>query len=135
MGDDTMLHNVKSGQKVWCIDTFGNIHNAVVNKTVLVKRKNKQITYVRMSEVDGHQNNQGFSIDACYPSREALLEGEKAKSNRQVQLYCEKIQSVNDLVEFMFNNTVAPAEEYTNYDARKAAAIRAEELLGLKLEV
>lgn len=85
-----MLHNVKSGQKVWCIDTFGNIHNAVVNKTVLVKRKNKQITYVRMSEADGHQNNQGFSIDACYPSREALLEGEKAKSDRQVQLYCEK---------------------------------------------
>lgn len=47
----------------------------------------------------------------------------------------KKIRSVNDLVEFMFNNTVAPAEEYTNYDARKAAAIRAEELLGLKLEV
>lgn len=62
----------------------------------------------------------------------------KAKKRNLTDKYsctAKKIRSVNDLVEFMFNNTVAPAEEYTNYDARKAAAIRAEELLGLKLEV
>ena len=126
---------IKAGQKVWCVDAFGNIHNAITNETMVSQRGKKQITYVMMSSVDGYRSSQGFPIDACYSSREALLESEKAKADRNVRLYCEEIQSVNDLVEFMFNNPVAPAEEYTDYDARKAAAIRAEELLGLKLEV
>ena len=45
--------------------------------------------------------------------------------NKKVQEYCEKINDITDLVFFMFNHNVALAEEYTDWEARKAAQIKA----------
>ena len=45
--------------------------------------------------------------------------------NKKVQDYCKDINDVKDLVFFMFDHNVAPAEEYTDWEAREAARIKA----------
>ena len=45
--------------------------------------------------------------------------------NKKVQEYCEKINDIADLVFFMFDHNVAPAEEYTDWETRAAARIKA----------
>lgn len=49
-----------------------------------------------------------------------------------VQSYKDQIKSVEDLVRFMYSHQVS-LDEYTDYQARLAASIRAKELLGIEL--
>lgn len=46
----------------------------------------------------------------------------------------EKIKTVEDLVRFMYDNTVSEADEYTDEDGRRIAAMKAKELLGIDLD-
>lgn len=46
----------------------------------------------------------------------------------------KKIRTVEDLVRFMYDNTVSEADEYTDEDGRKIAAMKAKELLGIDLD-
>lgn len=46
----------------------------------------------------------------------------------------EKVRTVKDLVRFMYDNTVSEADEYTDEDGRKIAAMKAKELLGIDLD-
>lgn len=82
---------------------------------------------------DGGSNT--IRLTKLYHTNEECLHAMKLKSEQTIQNYKSQIKTVEDLVEFMYNNCVACAEEYTDWDARKAAAERAKELLNIDLEV
>ena len=69
-----------------------------------------------------------------YHTYEECLNAKKLKSKETIQNYKSQIKTVEDLVEFMYDNCVSCCEEYTDWDARKAAAERAKQLLNINLE-
>lgn len=62
-----------------------------------------------------------------------MLEALRSEYNGKVEKYCSQIKDVKDLVAFCYKHNFS-AEEYTEYEAAKAAKIRAKELLDLELE-
>lgn len=58
----------------------------------------------------------------------------KQKTENIVKEYKDSIKDVNDLIRFMYNENVATAEEYTDWNARRAAKERTLELLGIELD-
>lgn len=64
----------------------------------------------------------------CYSSKEKCVLAKQKNSEKQIEDYCEGIKTINDLVIFCLNHVVCPAEEYTDWEARKAAIKKAEEL-------
>ena len=69
-----------------------------------------------------------------YPTREELIKAMDKKYNSIVNRYKASIQSIDDLIRFMYEHPVSYCEEYTDYDARRAAKERAFELCGVQLE-
>ena len=64
----------------------------------------------------------------CYFTEESCLKAQAAKIKKKIKDYKESINSTEDLINFMLNNTVSFAEEYTDWEAREAAIQKAEEL-------
>ena len=87
-------------------------------------------------KVEGTRSDNGtqwVKKDDCYASEEDLADAIQEKSDKRVNEFLEQIKNVDDLVQFMFDNTVSMAEEYTDLDARKAAQIAADNLLNQDL--
>lgn len=70
----------------------------------------------------------------CYPTCEAALAAQQSKNEAIRNKYRDSIQSVKDLVKFMYDNNVCGSEEYTNWNARQIAREKAAELLDLNLD-
>lgn len=71
----------------------------------------------------------------CYPTREAALKAQNAAIEATKAKYRAEIHSVEELVRFMYENTIASgACEYTDWEARTVAREKAKELLGIELE-
>lgn len=69
-----------------------------------------------------------------FHTEEGCIDYEQAKSQSLISKYKNEINSVEDLVRFMFNNPVSNCEEYIDYDARCAVIQRAKEMLNINLE-
>lgn len=82
--------------------------------------------------IDGGSNT--MRLTKLYHTYEECLNAKELKSKQTIENYKSQIKTIEDLVKFMYNNCVACAEEYTDWDARKAAAERAKELLDIDLE-
>lgn len=61
---------------------------------------------------------------------EHIARTEKERFNKRLN----EIKTVKDLVRFMYDNTVSEADEYTDEDGRRIAAMKAKELLGIDLD-
>lgn len=118
---------MKIGQEIWYQDTYGNIQSGEVIGF------HEGIDYVKIRGTRSSHGSQGVKITHCYSTKDELITAMQVKSQERVSAFCGKIKTVNNLVRFMYDNTVSSAEEYTDWDARKAAAIRAKELLGIDL--
>lgn len=70
----------------------------------------------------------------CFHTAKELSDSVQAESNALKQKYRDEITDIKSLVQFMFNNTVSCAEEYTNWEARWACIEAAKDLLNLDLE-
>lgn len=112
----------KVGDKVY-FDYFDSICVATI-----VKIKGN---FADLKWIDGGSNT--MRITKLYHTYEDYLNAMKLKSKQTIENYKSKIKTVEDLVKFMYNNCVACCEKYTDWDARKAAAERAKELLGIDL--
>lgn len=64
----------------------------------------------------------------CYFSYQACINAMNAKDNEMVQKYKEEINSIDDMLIFALNHTISCAEEYTDWNARKAFIERGKEL-------
>lgn len=117
-----MEQNFKSGDYVYFIDRYDNNLEGTV----------KDIFYFPNCPT----YNNYYIISTRYGSitvvEENIFKTEKERSdalverhNIQVKEYCDGIKDYKDLIVFMFNHTVSCAEEYTDWEAREAARIKA----------
>ena len=68
-----------------------------------------------------------------YISKNDAEQAYNTEIQNRIEEYKSRINTVEDLVKFMFNENVTHAEEYTNYEARQAAIEKAKELLSIEL--
>ena len=69
-----------------------------------------------------------------FKDKESAMRALEDSHGARVKEYCSRIDSVEDLVRFAYDEVVSTAEEYTNWDARKAYAVMAKKLLGIRLD-
>lgn len=113
----------KVGDLVW-FDYFDFIYSAHIVK---IKGDLAHLKWTR-----GGSNI--MRLTKLYRTREDCLNAIEENSKLAIQNYKSQIITIEDLVKFMYENCVACAEEYTDWDARKAAAERANELLNIDLK-
>ena len=75
----------------------------------------------------------GGALENLYLTKEEAINSLNDKNNKEVEEYKETIKSIEDLVVFCLDNCVANAEEYTNWNARRAAIEKAKEY-GIDIE-
>lgn len=134
-----MIKNPKIGQKVWFLEPWGQcIHSAKITalgETEVSTRNPKK--YPKYPYADIQWDDGGSSsclLKDLYASREELQKEVRKKEEKKIAEIKAKIKDANDLVQFMYDNCVACAEEYTDWTARRAVKEIAKEMLGLKLE-
>lgn len=122
------------GDEIWFYQEYTGIVKATIidfRKTMNYFKRDEEITYAYVETEDGM--NTGVLLSDMHESKNACLKACEAKTEKIVKEYKDSIKDVNDLVRFMYNENVATAEEYTDWDARRAAKERALELLGIEL--
>lgn len=72
-------------------------------------------------------------VENLYPSAEALAQAKEKEQNDYIASLNEQIQTIEDLVQFMYSHTVSCAEEYTDWDARAAVKEIALKKFGIQL--
>lgn len=95
----------------------------------LHNRENIKFAKIRDTDLGGTINVKTENI--FLTEKDAKDEMQK-RNQAELQAYKAEIQSVDDLVNFMFNHHVA-CGDYTDWNARLAANIRAKEL-GIKIK-
>lgn len=130
-----MIKNPKIGQKVWFKETWsGFVHSAKITafgETEVSARNTKKYQYAKLTWDGG---NSSCLLKDLYASRKELIFALKKESENKINKIKLNIHDVNDLIKFMYNHCIAPAEEYTDWDARQAVKEIAKEMLGLELE-
>lgn len=119
------MKNIKLGQTIWFSTAYEPIKCGTVFGIGMSAHGEMAVT-IRESSIP-------IPARKCYDTEEELKDVLKQEFDKRVQDYCDKISDVKALVAFCFEHNMA-AEEYTNYEARQAAQIRAKELLDLILE-
>lgn len=107
--------------KVWFFDNYGNLCSGIIQETLGVCEKYYEI------HLD-HGGTMGVRTENCHLSKQAAIQAQNEKEQKQIQKYKDSIQSLDDLFVFCLNHCCAHAEEYTDYEARKACIERAKEL-------
>lgn len=125
--------DLKIGQEIWFKAPYVDVNSGIVTEIrEHVKTPKGEEIYAMLNGTRDTFGSTGARINDCYPTKEALLNGLKAESNNKVKEYCNSIQTVEDLVQFCYDHNMS-GEEYTDWEAKKAARIRAKELLGIDL--
>ena len=115
-----MEQNFKPGDYVYFIDSYNNNHEGEIFD-ILSPLKYKMVFY----SIKTRYGTFTVPIYDIFKTKEDREQARIKRYNKKVQEYCEKINDITDLVFFMFNHNVALAEEYTDWEARKAAQIKA----------
>lgn len=115
-----MEQNFKSGDYVYFIDNYNNNHEGEIFN-ILSSLKYKMVFY----SIKTRYGTFTVPIYDIFKTKEDRDQARIKRYNKKVQEYCEKINDITDLVFFMFGHNVAFAEEYTDWEAREAARIKA----------
>lgn len=119
----TELDGHKLGDNVWYMDTYDNLHSG----TIIEFRNN----YAAIRE--SIHNVSHTKVSSLYPSKEDCLHAAEEKSQNRIMAFLSDLNTVEDLVRFMYDNVVSSADEYTDWDAQKAAEIAAKNILNIDL--
>lgn len=134
-----MANTFKVGDKAyfeesWTENIIGGEVVEVGMTEATEKHPSEQFVKIKIEGSRYEKRNQLSS--KCYPSREAALAAQKSENEAICNKYRESIQSVKDLVKFMYDNNVCNgACEYTDWNARQVAREKAAELLDLDLGI
>ena len=115
-----MEQNFKPGDYVYFMDSYNNNHEGEISD-ILSPLKYKMVFY----SIKTRYGTFTVPIYDIFKTKEDREQACIKRYNKKVQEYCEKINDIADLVFFMFDHNVAPAEEYTDWEARAAARIKA----------
>lgn len=117
------------GTEVW-YESWDSLHSGKITEFDDEKHPDR----VMVEGTRSDHGTQWVKKDGCYASKEDLIDAIQEESDRRVNEFLAQIKNVNDLVQFMYDNTVSMTDEYTDWDARKAARMAADNLLGIDLE-
>ena len=121
----------KTNQKIYYIDHWTDMIGAAEIRKIEQMEDCGYVYHVKC--VDGGLGGMMLPEDMCFATKDAAIQYQAAKTNMIENKYRSEIKSVKDLVRFMYDNVVSCAEEYTDWHARKVAAEKAKELLGIDL--
>ena len=118
------LEDIKIGDTVWFVEHWSSF---------IYSRKIKEINppFVTIST---NQGTFSSSIDKLYTSQEELLKAEKEKSEKRREKMKADINSVEDLMRFMYKNYITDCNDYVDYDAKAVVKEYAKEMLHIELE-
>ena len=124
-----MIKNPRVGQIAWFEEHWSGTPTKCKIETVSERTAN-------IKALDGARGNYtNMPLDRLFTTKQELLDAMHDKSNKHVASIKASIQTVEDLVRYMYDHVVANAEEYTDYDARRAVRERARELLNIDLSM
>lgn len=123
------IEDMELGQEIWFSDAWDNILSGKI-----IRFYDDHSGYVGIKGTRGNPGTQGVKINGCYPSRQELLDAMEAESERRRKKFCEEIRTTGDLARFMYSHAVSCTGEWTDWDARRAAAERAKDLLHIDLD-
>lgn len=125
--------DIKVGQEIWFRTSYADVNSGIVTEIwESAKALKGKETYIMLTGTRDTRGSMTARIKDCYPTKEALLSELKATSDAKVKEYYESIWTVEDLVRFCYNHNMR-AEEYTDWEAQKAAKLRTKELLDIDL--
>lgn len=108
----------------------GGWDDSSVERGVITKIENDRFTVKGKTQVGTFICTEGL-----YETSEECRDAIRKENEAITKGYLDEITSVKDLVKFMYDNVVASAEDYTDWNARHAAHIKAQELLGIDLDL
>lgn len=121
----------KLDQKVYYIDHWTDMIGAAVVQDV---SEHESCGYVyKVKCVEGHYGSMSLPENMCFETKQIAEQKRKEKAEQIENKYRNEICDLKDLVRFMYDNVVSCAEEYTDWHARKVAAEKAKEFLGIDL--
>lgn len=123
------------GDRVWGIErgwAEGIVHGEITKIETVKDCIGKEITVI---DIRGSSAMLSRSVkeEDVYMSNNDAEQAYKEEIQNRIKEYKSRINTVEDLVKFMFNENVACAEEYTDYEARQAVIEKAKELLDIEL--
>lgn len=134
-----MANTFKIGDKAYFEESW--TENIIGGKVIEVgmtdeTEKHPSEQFVKI-QIEGSRHDKRTQLSSkCYPTREAALAAQQNENKTICNKYRSEIQTVKDLVTFMYNNNVHNgACEYTDWNARQVAREKAAELLGIDLGI
>ena len=121
-----MITNAKIGQIIWFKERWSGMPTEAKITAVYDTHAETHLT---------HGGTMNVRFADMFVSKNELMRTMQDESNRNVAVIKASIQTVEDLVRYMYDHVVANAEEYTDYDARRAVRERARELLNIDLSM
>lgn len=127
------MYKFKVGDHVWFDQCWVGLTSGTITSIEEIENRNTgtKTVFARIHADDG--GDSGAKIDRLWKTKEEGIEAMRAETEAMVKRYKDSIKDVKDLVQFMYDETVSSAEEYTNWEARWAVRERAKELLGIDL--
>lgn len=120
-----MITNAKIGQTIWFKERWSGMPTEAKITAMYDTHAATHLT---------HGGTMNIRFADMFATKNELMQAMRDESNRNVAKAKDSIQTVEDLVRYMYDHVVAHAEEYTDYDARRAVRERAKELLNIDLQ-
>lgn len=115
----------KIGDEVWWIDRDGNTRHGKIYE---IRQDDYVADGVPIALIKTDKIETGARLFECWPSHRDLLDAEARRAGLQRNEYKGSIETVEDLVRFMFEH------DMEDEDARAAASERAKGLLGIDMD-
>lgn len=119
-----------AGTIVYFCTPYCDYNEGVVLNSIFVQ----DTPYVEVQGINDTYGKCHVPIDRCFRTAEELLAFVHETADAIYNKYRKEITDVNSLLKFMYTHNVTPAEEYTDWEARRAAKDATKDLLGIELE-
>ena len=126
------IEECQVGKSVWFEEKWSQAHcNGTICSLSEKAYGDNEAYFVYVSTP--HYGEMAVLVENLYPSEESLVQAKEKEQNDYMASLSEQIQTVEDLVQFMYSHTVSCAEEYTDWDARAAVNEIALKKFGIQL--
>lgn len=116
----------KIGESIFFIEKYSEeIKEGKITEFSTIKINNKSEGYVNVKVKNFGSTGVLFSY--AFITIEDAKEFHKREKEEKLNTYRKQIHSIEDLVKFMYANTVSLAEEYTDWNAREVVEEKAKE--------
>lgn len=122
----------KIGEKAYFEETWSGLVQAAIIESIDTHETG--FPYATLKCTDGSYGTTCRPLNALFDSEQDCLDALESESEDKIKQYESEINTVEDLIKFAWNHTIALCEEYSDYDARTAYKNRANAILGIKLK-